>query len=39
MLSGENYVSVETSALKAGMYVVKANIGGSVITKNLSIVK
>ena len=39
MLSGENYVSVETSALKAGMYIVKANIGGSVITKNLSIVK
>ena len=37
--SGENYVSVETSALTAGMYIVKANIGNSVITKNLSIVK
>lgn len=37
--SGENYVSVETSALKAGMYIVKASIGNSVITKNLSIVR
>ena len=37
--SGENYVAVETSALTAGMYIVKANIGNSVITKNLSIVK
>ncbi len=37
--SGENYVAVETSALKAGMYIVKANIGNSVITKNLSIVR
>ena len=37
--SGENYVAVETSALKAGMYIVKANIGNSIITKNLSIVK
>ena len=37
--SGENYVSVETSTLTAGMYIVKANIGDSVITKNLSIVK
>lgn len=37
--SGENYVSVETSELKSGMYIVKANIGNSVITKNLSIVK
>ena len=37
--SGENYVAVEISALKSGMYIVKANIGNSVITKNLSIVK
>ena len=37
--SGENYVAVETSALKAGMYIVKTNIGNSIITKNLSIVK
>jgi hypothetical protein len=37
--SGENYVAVETSTLTAGMYIVKANIGDSVITKNLSIVK
>ncbi len=39
LLSGENYISLETSALTAGMYIVKANIGNSVITKNLSIVK
>ena len=39
MQAGENYVVVETSALNAGMYIVKANIGTSVITKNLSIVK
>ncbi|MBR5982475.1 MAG: T9SS type A sorting domain-containing protein [Bacteroidales bacterium] len=37
--SGENYVAVETSEFKSGMYIVKANIGNSVITKNLSIVK
>ena len=37
--SGENYFAVESSTFKAGMYIVKANIGGSVITKNLSIIK
>ena len=37
--AGENYISVETSSMTAGMYIVKANIGGNIITKNLSIVK
>lgn len=39
MQSGENLMSINISDLKAGMYIVKANIGNSVITKNLSIVK
>lgn len=37
--SGENYVMIETSSLKAGMYVVKANIDNNVITKNLSVIR
>ena len=39
MQSGENLMIINISNLKAGMYIVKANIGNSVITKNLSIVK
>ena len=37
--SGENYVMIETSSLNAGMYVVKANVGNNVITKNLSVIR
>ena len=39
MQAGENYIVVETSDLKAGMYIVKANIGNTIITNNLSIVR
>jgi len=39
MQSGENLMTINISDLKAGMYIVKANIGTSVITKNLSIVR
>ncbi len=35
--AGENYIHVETSSMTAGIYIVKANIGGSIITKNLSV--
>jgi hypothetical protein len=37
--AGENYVAVETSTLKAGMYIVKANVGGKIMTSNLSVLK
>ncbi|MBR4582876.1 MAG: T9SS type A sorting domain-containing protein, partial [Bacteroidales bacterium] len=39
MQSGENLMSINISDLKAGMYIVKANIGNSMITRNLSIVR
>ena len=37
--AGENYVAVETSTLKAGMYIVKANVGGKIMTSNLSVTR
>lgn len=39
MMAGSNYIAVETAGFNAGMYIVKANIGGKIITKNLSIVR
>lgn len=37
--SGENYISLETSSFAEGMYIVRVNIGGETITKNISIVR
>ncbi|MBO7571974.1 MAG: T9SS type A sorting domain-containing protein [Bacteroidales bacterium] len=37
--SGENYISLETSSFAEGMYIVRVNIGGETITKNMSIVR
>ena len=37
--AGENYVAVETSTLNAGMYIVKANVGGKIMTSNLSVTR
>lgn len=37
--SGENYISIDTNNLKAGSYIIRANVNGEIINKNLSVIR